>query len=83
MLSLSISYNKDCEDERSFPGDLPRGRQNLRSILEFEGFHSIIGYFRREDSLSATLEAYFYFNKVSYLRKVRLVLNKLYCGARE
>jgi hypothetical protein len=44
-------------------------------------FHSMMGDFQKKDLLiEIELEAYFYFNKVPYHQKIRLVAHKLSYG---
>jgi hypothetical protein len=74
--------NRDHEkEERNLPRDLPQGRPNSEPFLNFMRFHSMMGDFQKKDLLiEIELEAYFYFNKVPYHQKIRLVAHKLSYG---
>ena len=55
--------------------------QTPNLFLNFMRFHSMMGDFQKKDLLTEIeLEAYFYFNKVPYHQKIRLVAHKLSYG---
>ena len=49
------STNKDHEEKRNFPGDLTRGRPNLRLIPKFDEIPFYDGDFLRKDLVGGWL----------------------------
>jgi len=69
------------KEERNLPRDLPQGRPNFEPIPELYEIPFYDGRFKKKNLLTEIeLEAYFYFNKVPYHQKIRLVAHKLSYG---
>jgi hypothetical protein len=77
--------NKDREEDRNLPKNLPGDRPNHIPILEFNEITFYDRRFSKKGFIKwlTELKVYFYFNKVPYHQKVGHVAHKLYYGARE
>jgi hypothetical protein len=75
--------NRDCEEERTLLGDLPRGWPKPISILEYDKIPFYDGRFSNKRFIKwlAKLEAYFISTR--FFIKVGLVTCKLFYGVRE
>jgi hypothetical protein len=73
--------NRDCEEERTLLGDLPRGWPKPISILEYDKIPFYDGRFSNKRFIKwlAKLEAYFYFNKVPYQGRTCHMQTFLWC----
>jgi len=76
---------QDHEKKRNLPKELCRGKPNLKPIPKFDEIPFYDENFSNKRFINwlTELEAYYYFNKISYYKKVELVAHKLSYDVRE